>query len=154
MGRYEMTLFGRRGEAIAKEVMEELGYKVEWYGGNKGFDHLINDKVTVDVKTARRSRQKHGGYEWQFSLQSNGSRYQEHVVLCICLESARTRSPLAIFVIPGVETAGLRKISITSKDPNSYAGKWAKYRSGWHVLNELLEVLPEFVDTDSLEIPF
>lgn len=152
MSRYHNERFGRHGERIAKLLLEQRGHKVRYYGGTNGFDLLVNNQVTVDVKSALMGgRGGRKGYCWQFSLQRYNERYVETIVLLLCFNSSITNDPIAVFVIPGEETVGIRKISITSRDPRTYKGKWARHRDNWSALDAALaNPRPDYDE----EIPF
>ena len=151
--RHACNRFGAHGEWRAQAILEQRGYSVEHYGGSNGFDLLVNERATVDVKAAllggpggRR------GYTWQFSL-AKGAHYQEHIVLLLCFDDPTDDEPIALFIIPGRETWHLRKINITSRDPRTYGGKWARYRGDWGALDEAIATLDVFKEKAE-EIPF
>jgi hypothetical protein len=150
--RYYNNKFGEHGEKVANRLLEERGFSCEVYGGTAGFDLLVDERVTVDVKAAtcggpggRR------GYSWQFNLKRHNIREVEGALLLLCFADPEDDDPIAEFVIPGGETAMLRKINITSKDPRTYSGKWSQYRAAWHVLNDLVESSEPYQEE---EIPF
>jgi len=152
--RYYCNLFGAHGERRAKTILERCGYSVEWYGGTNGFDLLINESVTLDVKAATRGGPGgRRGYTWQFSLNRFNTHYREAIVLLLCFDDPADDEPIAVFMIPGKETWDLRKINITSKDPRTYRGKWARYRGDWSALDKAIATLDVFKEKIE-DIPF
>jgi hypothetical protein len=152
--RHYCNEFGAHGERRAKAILEQHGYSVEYYGGSNGFDFVVNERVTLDVKTAtcggpggRR------GYTWQFSLSKHNVHYQEDIVLLLCFDDPGDDDPIAVFVIPGKETWDLRKINITSRDPRDYKGKWARYRDDWSALDKAIQTKDVFKEKVE-DIPF
>ena len=154
MARYHNILFGIHGELVAKAMLEHRGYVAERYGGTNGFDIIVNNKVTVDVKAALLSGPGgRRGYGWQFNLHRNKRRYVEMIVLCLCFNSPRDEGPITFFVIPGEDARDLQKISISSRDPRTYSGKWMQHRESWQALDMVLRTASEFVECE-IEIPF
>jgi hypothetical protein len=154
VSRYYNHIFGRHGERVAETLLRQLGYSVEYYGGTKGFDLVVNNRATVDVKAAMLSGPGgRRGYQWQFSLHRHNGRYKEHIVLCLCFAGPSNETPICSYVIPGKETWHLKKIVLPSRDPRTYSGKWAAHRDNWQALDEAIGGLGVFTENDE-EIPF
>ncbi len=161
--RYQQ--FGEMGEEIAANELRRRGYQVEKIGGTSSYDHLINHKMTVEVKSATSSKGNQRGYknidkcrQWQFSFGRHELPIDEHLILLLCFDADLEKRPV-FFIIPGaVLEPNRRTIKITT-GPLRYSGKWAKYREAWavvdEVLAELLDIQPElFKKPTEEEIPF
>lgn len=149
------VLLGRLGESWVKAELKRKGYDVTSYGGVHGFDLLVNSRLTIDVKAATLSAGPRNGHAWQFNLQRHNREHVEHLTICLCVASwtRKTIAPKAAFLIPGELTEGKKKIVVTSKSPQDYAGKWAAWRDGWGTVDKLLVGLSVWDDRFG-EIPF
>jgi len=160
--QYRLTEFGRAGEKWAAQELRRRGFDVELIGANSDFDLLVEGRVRGEVKAAVCSRGARGsGWRWQFSLRRHGLLVDEDVLFLLCYGEDLDGSPLATFVIPGDVLPGtLSKIDITSLDPATYRGAWARYREDWNQVANVLEHVPEcgqlvlFRSMTEEEIPF
>lgn len=136
--------------------LKRRNYDVQRYGGAEGFDGLIGGKATYDVKasTCQSNAFPRGGYAWQFNLSRYNRECVEHLIIGLCYADPTDDDPIAVFIIPGGFARGQRKISIPSKDPRTYSGKYARYLDGWSLIDEMLETLEDFVEFKSGDIPF
>jgi len=140
---YPLAEFGKKGELWAAEELRRRGYVVEWIGGNSDYDLLLGGCARVEVKSAMLTRDLRRGYRWQFSLRRHGLLVDEDVLFLLCWEGLEDGPPIAIFVIPGSAVdARLTKIEITSRDPRTYRGRWARYRGDWGQVRRVVERLP------------
>lgn len=131
---------GERGERDVQEVLEGLGYEVEYIGGNE-MDLIINGRLSVEVKTAFPTNGAHNhGTRWQFMLhkRSRGKPLEEHILILRCQDGIEAGDPVWHFVIPGYLTGlgGLAKIDITSR-PDKYRGRWSLFLDAWDVIKTL-----------------
>lgn len=149
-------LLGSLGESWVEIELKRQGYNVTRYGGVMGFDLLVNNCLTIDAKTATRAYDKsRSGYGWQFNLQRHHSEHVEHLTICLCVTrwTRKIITPGTVFLIPGKLTQGQQKITITSKDPQHYMGKYVAYRDSWGIVDELMVGLGMWTD-ELEEIPF
>ena len=133
------NMLGYDGEQAVAALLHRKGFKVQTVG-HQYFDILVNDAVTVEVKTALPTKGSHRNKQrWQFILYKRGDGYplEEHVLILRC-QSDIDGGKLWHFVIPGdVPGIGkLTKIDITS-EPGKYKGKWAQYLENWDVLHRI-----------------
>lgn len=153
-------LVGDIGEEATANALREMGYDVTWVGG-QSWDLLVNDRVTVEVKTALPTEGSGGNKErWQFMLykRGRGKPLDEHVLILRCHANTDPDSLAWFYVIPGHLNGmgSLTKIDITSR-PDKYSGKWAPFLNAWQELAGIV-ALAEKEDWPNLqngkEIPF
>lgn len=125
---------GDAGEAAVADLIKERGFSA--IPGPPGeHDLLVQDIITVEVKTTNRTKRADGKYSvWQFCLYSHDDRQQpfkEDVLILRCRST-----PPCHFIIPGIlVNYKLTKIDITSKDPWRYVGRWASFREAWELID-------------------
>lgn len=129
---------GKEWEIKAKELLETLGYDVEFYSDcfTSPFDLLVNGKP-VEVKAAYATDRDNG-------KGTVTKRYQANLTAKVGIEEPWFLIFVAIddnglqtwFFIPGymVKT---KTLSLTSH-PMSYAGKWSQFRSETSYLDVFL----------------
>jgi len=125
--RYQTACIAER---VIVDRLLALGYTVTKNGHNSRSDLLVNGCLTVEVKGALRTRQTHSNGRYQFNLHNHADLY-----ILVCLTN-----PIVSFVIPGCELATLSHVSIYSKDPHRYTGKWAVYREAWILLHRIIQL--------------
>lgn len=121
------TAVGALGERTAWLLFEKAGYHVsrpagKYHGDLRVIDPLTGTVAYVEVKTARRSKDK----KWRFTLIVQGKtdhRDADYVLLLPVLASGQA----VPFIIPADVLANQRQAVITS-DPLRYSGKLAAYR--------------------------
>jgi len=133
----QAAITGHKGERGVAIILQRRGYKVE-YDTIEDWDLLINDLLTVEVKTANLSnRADRPSGRWQFCLYSHPARQKpvDEDVLILRCES----EPACHFIIPMTFVPhGLTKIGVTGPDPLQYAGKWSLFRECWTLIDLLL----------------
>jgi len=138
------SFIGEAGERAVQMVLERHGFDVIYVGGTS-YDLLVNDRVTVEVKTAlptQDEERRGNGYRWQFMLykRGDGLPLEEHALILRCQpDMLAENQDVYHFVIPG-DLPGigtLTKIDITSH-PKKYRGKWKRYLERWDVLHSIV----------------
>lgn len=130
----QAIITGENGERAVADILIDRGYHVR-HDPLEGWDLLINDFLTVEVKTAHRSgRTDKPQKRWQFCLYAHKDRQQpvnEDILILRC-ES----EPPCHFIIPMfLVSPELTKIDITSPEPWRYRGKWSLFRGRWEFVS-------------------
>lgn len=153
-------MVGDIGEEATAKTLRLMGYDVTWVAG-QSWDLLVNDRVTVEVKTALPTDgSNHNKERWQFMLykRGRGRPLEEHVLILRCHEGDEPDCLAWFYVIPGhLHGMGeLTKIDITSR-PDKYKGKWSPFLNAWDLLAGIV-ALAEKEDWPNLqngrELPF
>lgn len=129
---------GKEWEEKAKELLEVLGYDVEWYSDDwcSSFDLLVEGKP-VEIKAAYPSKRNNGRgvitNRWQFNLTSKDGIGDKWFLILVAIDENGLQT---WFFIPGHKVT-TKTISITSH-PMAYDGKYAQYRSNSDYLDTFL----------------
>lgn len=134
---------GDKGEQAVAEILRERGYQVD-PGSPGGCDLILDDFLTVEVKTANPSRYVNRIVKrWQFSLTKTDGQHKpfnEDVLILRCL----TDDPCH-FVIPGIVVPrALTKIDITNPRPFHYQGKWSAFYETWEMVDLMFAYVSYF----------
>jgi hypothetical protein len=154
--RHAQNEFGKMGEKWCAEELARRGFSVVPRGGPKHYDFLVNGKARVEVKASHYSVRhlSNRTAAYQFSLRRYGLMVDEDLLILLCYNGS-SDDPLGAFVIPGSEVRPtLKKISITSKDPAVYTGKWAKWWNAWDVVKDVVNGAGAVDKLEVEEIPF
>lgn len=131
MARHNET--GELGEALVASMFYEVGISVST--ASERADLRIEGAVDIEVKTARPSFYKSGGYRgFQFSLERDGHSSLTADVLVLVALHDDDKETAVFFVIPVHVVAGRKKLCIPSTDALAYAGRWAQYRGRWDLI--------------------
>ena len=122
---------GHNGEALAAGLLALAGYHVEpnalhtKCGDLHVVDQTTGEGWNVEVKTAKRGQDGNG----RFGLSKNdrhGKTDCQHSDVVLLLAVLKSGAAVA-FVIPSSALVGTQSLTVTVH-PESYAGRWAKYR--------------------------
>lgn len=136
--------FGEMGERWVARELRRRGFDVTWVADRSDYDLLISGRLRAEVKAATRSNGSGNGRQsrWQFSLRRHGLPLDEELLFLLCYDDV-TCDPVTVFVVPGdVLPERLSKIDITSYDPLTYRGKWARYREDWSQVGRMMRIAP------------
>lgn len=146
------NIVGKEGEEAVHNVIAKK-YQVAY--GNGTYDLLVDNRVTVEVKTALPTKGNGKSKQcWQFALhRADEKPVEEHllVLLCKTMEGEHW-----YFVIPVDDNIrALKKIDITSR-PGKYKGQWSSYLGQWHYLDSLVAkaCVEQWPDPREEKIPF
>lgn len=125
---------GDLGEEAVADILTERGYRVT-FGPPGEYDLLIDDFLTVEVKTANLSgRTDSHNKRWQFSLTKLDGQHKPLTKAILILRCLTV--PPCHFVIPGIVVPeNLVKIDITHPSPSCYQGKWAAFYERWEMVD-------------------
>lgn len=134
-------LLAEIGERAVAEVLAGKFFDVMMVGG-QSYDLLLNDRVTVEVKTALPTRGSNGNKtRWQFMLhkRSRGRPLEEDILILRCQAGIEEEDEVWHYVIPGFlhGLGALTKIDITGP-PEKYKGKWAMFYETWQVADSVV----------------
>lgn len=120
---------GWEGERKVKAILEEKGFKAtRTEATNAPYDLLVNDRVRVDVKTARQvAYQQVAGNGWAAWHYRIGKRVPADVVI---LYQADTK---ACYVLPWWEV-GHTNITISAN-----SAKYARFKQAFHLITSMAQ---------------
>lgn len=152
-------LLGEKGERAVAEVLAGKFFDVLEVGG-QSFDLLLNDRVTVEVKTALPTPGSNGNKKrWQFMLhkRGRGRPLEEHILILRCQAGIGKGDKAWHYVIPGFlrGLGELTKIDITGP-PGKYKGKWTLFYETWRVVDAVVALAEreQWPGPQEKEMPF
>jgi hypothetical protein len=124
------TAFGAYGEQRAASLLWRLGLMVI---PSKGCDLIAVNRSTgerwrIEVKTAKRSND--GKYRFTCIKRNHTHTNKSDIVICLAYDGGE----FGPFIIPVKDIIGKSSVCITS-NPNTYNGKYAKYKNNWSLLS-------------------
>lgn len=123
---------GKRGELLAQNMLRTLGYNADLQpiGVHHDVKAVKNDcTLKIEVKTSRKGKDN----KWNFTLAKNGHADHSSTDYVIFLFVMADESVIP-YIVPTSELLSIRKFSVSSC-PIKYAGKLAKYRNNFTIIN-------------------
>lgn len=77
------TRLGRNTEKVIKEMIEELGYKVEHMSIKHPYDLLVNENIKIDVKASNKYFSKDNWTSYSFHLEKSNPTCDIYIIVCI-----------------------------------------------------------------------
>lgn len=128
---------GDEGEKAVRTLLQLRGWDVQ-PGKANGVDLVVENFVTVEVKTARPSkRTDKKATRWQFCLWRDApgrKPLEENILILRCLSE-----PPCHFIIPGwLIPEGQKRLDIGAINPHTYKGKYSLFREAWGLCDCLI----------------
>lgn len=135
MGKLSRVQLGAYGEKFATRLLCKLAHCHSAYVSHKRYAGDIkaitrNGTIArIEIKTATLASDK----RYHFTLKKKGHTdcVGTNYVILLCVVDTDCVVP---FIIPTNEIKGLRAIAIT-RNVSAYAGKYARYRGAWDLIN-------------------
>ena len=119
---------GKRWEYEVKDLLEEMGYKVDKMSTNHPYDLLINDNIKIDVKVSNLTKYNY------FTFNLTKPYHNCDIFICVCIDENKIVKPL---VIPSKRLMGIKQLSVgTNSEYDCYKDRY-----------DYIEIYDKFYDT-------
>ena len=123
------TLFGKRYERIAFEMLQAEGFEVRRMNQNFPYDLLVDHCVKVDVKASKLYKGKNGSF-YSFNLEKDFATCDFYILLAVGEDGEIKRT----MIVPSGFVVANNQISVGVK-----RSKYHKFTNRWDLILSLVE---------------